>query len=434
VKRLRRNWHRKLLLRSYLFLAVGLLFVAVALDTAFTYLEARRTPDDDGWLERSFRLVESELAAAVPGERAAVAARLSRDLGMGVQILEPGDIVATARSDEGITSLRDASGRISYLRRAPSIPAAIRLGPVDVSDGGLLLRVLPPLFYFSIFVVVGLWLRPLFRDLDLLTRAAQQFAADYRQPLATAAHTTQLTGLAQNLDDMSARLGNLIQSQKELTTALSHEMRTPLARIRFALAVIRKDNGDALTEHLAGIGADVQEIEGLVASILNYARLDHPDQRMNWQLIPLEAWLETTLEKCRPVQKSLEIVRSETADTAWMDPRLMGIALSNLIVNAGRHARERVRLTVEVGETGCGLVVEDDGEGIPEPARAAVFKAFTRLDTSRNRDTGGHGLGLAIVARIAALHGGTVMVDRSSAFGGAKFVLHWQERPGPDGP
>jgi two-component system sensor histidine kinase RstB len=71
------------------------------------------------------------------------------------------------------------------------------------------------------------------------------------------------------------------------------------------------------------------------------------------------------------------------------------------------------------------LVVEDDGEGIPEGDRASVFRAFARLDTSRNRETGGFGLGLAIVARIAALHRGRVVADASAELGGARLALEW---------
>jgi signal transduction histidine kinase len=74
------------------------------------------------------------------------------------------------------------------------------------------------------------------------------------------------------------------------------------------------------------------------------------------------------------------------------------------------------------------LVVEDDGDGIPESDRATIFRAFTRLDTSRNRQTGGFGLGLAIVARIAALHRGRAIAGSSTRLGGARLALEW---PGP---
>ena len=103
----------------------------------------------------------------------------------------------------------------------------------------------------------------------------------------------------------------------------------------------------------------------------------------------------------------------------------MELALSNLLANALRYARRKV--SVEVArENGMNrLVVEDDGEGIPEAQRASVFVAFTRLDTSRNRETGGFGLGLAIVARIAALHRGRVVAGSSATLGGARLTLEW---------
>jgi two-component system sensor kinase ParS len=108
-----------------------------------------------------------------------------------------------------------------------------------------------------------------------------------------------------------------------------------------------------------------------------------------------------------------------------MEPRLMELALSNLLANALRYAKRSVSVTVMRDKELYRLVVEDDGEGIPESDRTAVFRAFTRLDTSRNRDTGGFGLGLAIVARIAALHRGRVIAEASTSLGGAKLALEW---------
>jgi two-component system sensor kinase ParS len=108
-----------------------------------------------------------------------------------------------------------------------------------------------------------------------------------------------------------------------------------------------------------------------------------------------------------------------------MEPRLMELALSNLLANALRYARHNVIVTVMRDKEMFRLVVEDDGEGIPESDRTAIFRAFTRLDTSRNRDTGGFGLGLAIVARIAALHRGRVTAETSATLGGARLALEW---------
>jgi len=421
------RWHGRLLFRTYLFLAAGLAVAAVVLDAGFARLQSGPAENEDVWLERTFRLVEAEVAAAPAAARDSIAARLGRELDVGVQILDLDDVVHSAESEEGMARLTDGSGEVSYLRRAPSLAASIRIGPVVPQRESLAQRALPPLFYLSIFVIVGLWLRPMLRDLNLITQATQRFAADYREPMRTASQTTQLTGLAQNLDQMSARLSGLVQSQKELATALSHEMRTPLARIRFALAVLGPSGDGTLQKQVDAIGADLQEVDGLIGSILNYARLDHPDLHMDKQRVPLAAWVDQTVDKCRQPDKELDVIRQAGFDDALVDPRLMAIALSNLIVNAGRYARTRVRITLARAESGCELTVEDDGDGIPEKDRESVFKPFTRLDTSRNRATGGHGLGLAIVARIAALHGGTVTADASLSLGGARFTLRWPD-------
>lgn len=419
--------HRRLLFRSYLFLAAGLLITAAVLDMGFGYLQSALAPQEDRWLAASLALIERQLAAARPEERDVVAATLAGDLGLGIQLLQRDEIAATAESRTGTTTLVDAAGNTSYLYDAPSLNALIRLGPVERQRENMLLRLLPPLFYLSIFVIVGLWLRPLLKDLNLITGAAQRFAADYREPLSTARDTTQLTSLAKYLDDMSSRLSGLIQSQKELIAALSHEMRTPLARIRFALAVMANKDGENIDEHLEGLNDDVQEIDQLIARMLDYARLDHPELRMDWQRVPLEPWLARTVDKYRQPGKELTIVKADELESAWMDPRLMGLALSNLVSNACRYAKRNVTCTFKHADGCFQIDVEDDGKGIPESQRETVFKAFTRIDDSRNRNTGGHGLGLAIVARIASLHGGRVVAAASEKLGGARFTLKWQE-------
>lgn len=103
----------------------------------------------------------------------------------------------------------------------------------------------------------------------------------------------------------------------------------------------------------------------------------------------------------------------------------MELAVSNLLANALRYAKQSVQLSVVRDHELFRIVVEDDGEGIPENERASIFRAFTRLDTSRNRETGGFGLGLAIVSRIASLHRGRVLAGASQALGGAKLALEW---------
>jgi signal transduction histidine kinase len=416
---------RGLFIRSYVVLAGGLLVVAIFLDLGFGALQSRPGRTADPWLESTFRLMESELAAVPAADRAALAEQLGQKLKLGLTVLDAADISSAAPAEAAPRELEDVDGKIYYLWNSPALHGSLRLGPFEPPHESVVARFLPLLFYASILLIVGLWLRPLLRDLRILTVASQKFATDYREPLDTASRTTQLTSLATNLDDMSARVSQLIQSQKEMTAALSHEMRTPLARVRFAAAVLEGEVDESLRPQLRAVNADVQQIDDLISDMLDYARLDHPGLRMNSQAVPLAPWLRQVLLSCPPHEKSVKAVQKDDLDSAWMEPRLMELALSNLLANALRYARHNVIVTVMRDKEMFRLVVEDDGEGIPESDRTAIFRAFTRLDTSRNRDTGGFGLGLAIVARIAALHRGRVTAETSASLGGARLALEW---------
>ena len=420
--------NRRLLFRSFLILVGGLLLIAIVLDLGFGHLQSREEPDLDRWLESTFHLIEQRLAEAPIQQRERIAATLADDLGVGVQLLERDDVYMNQTSEHRLPALVDADGNTSYLHEAESIDAIIRLGPIAESTDSPLLNLLPPLFYLSIFVVVGLWLRPLLKDINIISDGAQRFAADYREPLSTAGQTTELRALAKNLDEMAARLSGVLRSQKELIAALSHEMRTPLARIRFAIAVIGDRGDEKLHEKLAAMNDDVQEIDDLIASMLNYARLDHPDIKMHWQAVPASAWLEQVTNKSRTDAVQIEGHIEDAPDKVWMDPRLMELALSNLLVNAAKYTENNVRCSLAQKDKHYVLTVEDDGKGIPEDARNKVFKAFARIDDSRNRETGGYGLGLAVVARVAELHGGAASADSSRSLGGACFSICWPQR------
>ena len=419
---------RGLFIRSYMVLAGGLLIVAILLDLGFEALQARQVRVADPWLVSTLRLMESDLATVPAEAREERAVLLGEKLGLELSLLEAADISSATPLGDAPRELVDDSGHVYYLWNSAALNSVLRLGPFAPPAEGWLSRFLPVIFYASILLIVGLWLRPLLTDLRVLTQASQKFATDYREPLNTAHRTTQLRSLAGNLDEMSARVSQLIQSQKEMTAALSHEMRTPLARVRFAVAVLEGEVDERLHLQLRAVSNDVQQIDDLISDMLDYARLDHPGLRMDCQAVSVEPWLKQVLATCPPHLRVVE-VRHEKADTLWMEPRLMELALSNLLANALRYSRSRVSIELARENGLCRLVVEDDGEGIPESQRAAVFHAFARLDTSRNRETGGFGLGLAIVARIAALHRGRASADASASLGGARLMIEWPEAP-----
>ncbi|MCZ6644402.1 MAG: ATP-binding protein [Gammaproteobacteria bacterium] len=417
---------RFLLFRSYLLLVAGLAVVAALLDYGFGQYQQSVDDPAETWLTGNFLLVETRLASLSPRQQTVELARLSRDLGLPVHIFPTEQVFSSALGSGNIEEAYDDDGQRLFYRTSQVLDAVIQIGPESNIERDELAELIVPLFYLSILVVVGIWLRPLVRDLNLLSNAAEEFATDYRNPLGNLKNATSLSHLAASLEDMTTRIRGLIRGQKDLTNALSHEMRTPLARIKFAMAMIRERGGNGLDEEFDSMDKDVDEIETLIRTMLDYARLDHQDVQVDWQQTPLEEWLEQFQQKYETDSVSVMVapIESNGSVDLAMDPYLMGIAVSNLLINACRHAASEVVLTVRCLNNSGRILVEDDGPGINEADYDAVFQAFRRLDTSRNRETGGYGLGLAIVARIAALHGGTVEVQRAP-LGGASFVLEW---------
>ncbi|NVL43288.1 two-component sensor histidine kinase, partial [Pseudomonas syringae pv. actinidiae] len=122
-----------------------------------------------------------------------------------------------------------------------------------------------------------------------------------------------------------------------------------------------------------------------------------------------------------------ECFTSEEGEAAWVEaePRYLHRALQNLVSNAMRHAETEVRISYQLGAQQCRINVDDDGPGVPEEAWEQIFTPFMRIDDSRTRASGGHGLGLSIVRRIIHWHEGRALVGRSVGLGGACFSLSW---------
>jgi signal transduction histidine kinase len=417
--------NRHLLFRSYLLIVGGLIVMASVLDFGFQQLQKPAAAMPLQWIDGNLTLIESQLSVLPPEQRTSAVSELEGQLGFPVRLLPNDHVVQQAEAQQLTQEVFDDAGRAVYLRESAALGAILQIGPLagQAEHESVLLFLIPPLFYLSVFVFVGLWLWPLVRDLNLLTESAQKFAADYRQPINASQQVTSLRDLAASFDEMAGRIRKLILGQKELTGALSHEMRTPLARIKFAMAMMGEQ--EQLSEDLRSINQDVAEIDQLITAMLDYARLDHSEVEISPQLTPVADWMEQAVAKVRVLHPGLQISQHVQGEFAGFDPYLMELALSNMLVNACRYARTQVQARFAC-EAGMSLLsVDDDGPGIPEAERQSVFKAFTRLDSSRNRQTGGYGLGLAIVARIAALHGGSARAEESP-LGGARIVVSWK--------
>jgi two-component system sensor histidine kinase RstB len=166
--------------------------------------------------------------------------------------------------------------------------------------------------------------------------------------------------------------------------------------------------------------------------MLTYARLEQGSPELNFQRVDLDALLDQVIGELSPLRPQVSVSRgiclsSAHWDDAWVDaePRYLHRALQNLVSNAMRHAQGHVLISYQVGQVRCRIDVEDDGPGVPESAWERIFTPFLRLDDSRTRASGGHGLGLSIVRRIIYWHGGRALISKSNNLGGACFSLSW---------
>ena len=244
-------------------------------------------------------------------------------------------------------------------------------------------------------------------------------------------------------DDPIGRLGGafnkvadhiqrLMGIQREMIRAVSHELRTPVARLRFGMQIIEDvTDDDFVHRQLKGMDTDIQELDQLIDEILTYARLEEGGPLLEFQETSLVDIACQVVEEARPPE-SVRVVYSGDADMAAclaeLEPRYIHRAIQNLVGNACRYATSEVRVSCVIGNDTCRVDVEDDGPGIPEEHWGKVFQAFARLDDSRTRSSGGYGLGLSIVRRIAYWHGGRALVGRSESLGGARFSLVWPRR------
>ena len=283
-------------------------------------------------------------------------------------------------------------------------------------------------FALLIALVLFLWIRPLWRDISQLNRATMSFGRGQFDTRAHIPPCSSLSLLANTFDGMAERIQTLIGSHKELTNAVSHELRTPITRLRFALEMAQtSDYDEQRTRHLTNMAEDIDELDTLVAELLNYARFDRNTHDLKLSTQALVPWLEKLIARSQRNTNTLTIEwTGELPDsyTVEFEPKLMARALSNLLQNAKRYAQQQIKISALANEEICQIIVDDDGPGIPTEERERIFDPFIRLDPSRDRDTGGYGLGLSIAQRVALWHQGTIFVS-DSPLGGARFTIQW---------
>ena len=289
------------------------------------------------------------------------------------------------------------------------------------------------LLYWSMNVLIGaallacllFWLRPHWRDLERLKSTAAQLGRGNLSERTQIPASSNIGSLASVFDTMADDIEGLLNQQRDLLNAVSHELRTPLTRLDFGLALaLSEDLPQASRERLQSLVAHIRELDELVLELLSYSRLQNPAQLPERVDVVLDEFIDSVLGSVDDELENPEIVIDVALDCAVerfsLDPRLTARALQNLLRNATRYCDKRIQVGVKVCADGCEIWVDDDGIGIPVEQRERIFEPFDRLDRSRDRATGGFGLGLAISRRAMEAQGGT-LTALASPLGGARF-------------
>ncbi len=262
---------------------------------------------------------------------------------------------------------------------------------------------------FSLIAI--LFLRNQIRPITRLAEAADSFGRGVDTPDFRPHGANEIRRAARAFVIMRERIKRQMRTRTEMLAGISHDLRTPLTRIKLQLAML--GGGDAIKE----LSDDVQQMEHMIQEYLDFARGEGREEAIS---ISLPELLEDIVLDYQRSGANVKLLSSEDMD---VNIRISGFRrmMQNIIDNGlryGKHCQIRQRRNGNYAE----ITIDDDGPGIPKDKRDEVFKPFSRLDLSRNVNTGGVGLGLTIARDVALTHGGTIMLD-SAESGGLRVVI-----------
>ncbi len=272
------------------------------------------------------------------------------------------------------------------------------------------------LAFFVMAIVVTLlsvWaVRRSTAPLALFAWAAERLGRDVNAPDLPEEGPREVHQAAKAFNEMQRRLRSLINDRTQMLAAISHDLRTPITRLRLRAEFV-EDN-----EQRSKMLSDLEQMEEMIAATLAFARDDNANEPR--KTLDLANLVQSICDDASDVGGDVTYTGNQKAAFSGR-PLALRRALTNLVDNAVKYG-QRARVKVDTSSKDIIITVDDDGPGIPEPELERVFEPFFRLETSRSRDTGGTGLGLAVVRSIIRAHGGEVFLS-NRAQGGLRVTV-----------
>ncbi len=286
------------------------------------------------------------------------------------------------------------------------------------------------IFFLALAIGVSLWLWPLWRDHKKLTRSALAFGAGQLDTRVEIKSGSFAADIGRSFNQMADNVQQLISANQQLTNAVAHDLRTPLARLRFANEIL--DSGDftpeEATRYRSTINNSIDALDYLINQTLLHSRYTRSTDIKQFRHTEFARTVLAEVEQFDFEYGDLEfqtkIDESLLTNTQFVDDKALVRALSNLLNNAARHAKSFVKVSYFMAQDRYCLRVEDDGHGIDEKDVDRIMQPYAQLGNDQRDHNNGLGLGLAIVYQITKWHKGKVTVEKSD-LGGARFSICW---------
>ena len=349
------------------------------------------------------------------------------------------DQMSRLSRDEVVILLQDTntsqgSSSIKVIVPSEINDMAILIGPIPLFNWYPLNLIISMVLISMFLISLGVYalIFPLERKLQLIQVGVNEVSKGNLDIQVQVIGQDEIARLSATFNAMTEHIKRLIESQRELTRAVSHELRTPVARIRFAVDMLAdtEDEESRFTQR-DYIDEDIESLNALIDEILTYAKLEEGSPKLDLEPVNLKELLEQIERETNALGKPIKIIVNLPAAkvTAIADRRYLHRVIQNLAGNALRYAETTIIISAGLKKGHAFVSVEDDGHGIAEADREKVFIPFSRLDDSRTRASGGYGLGLSIVSRIAFWFSGNMKVDESPELKGARFIMTWPIKP-----
>ena len=260
-------------------------------------------------------------------------------------------------------------------------------------------------------LIAFMYLRNQLRPITRLAVAAEAFGRGQTVPY-TASGAIEVKAAGNAFLEMRNRIERHIEQRTMILSGVSHDLRTPLTRLKLGISLLDSDDKEPLER-------DLEEMRLMLDEFLTFAKAQDNEQS-NFELLTVSSILDSLKNDYQRCNAKLQVANNITTGSYLMRPSLIRRALDNIIGNALRYGT-LANLKVTIDNEHINFIVEDDGPGIPAEMRPEALKPFSRLDPARNQDKGmGVGLGLPIASDIAQAHGGSLRLLKSDKYGGLR--------------